>query len=87
MPAYDYAAGDPAKGCDHCRAGFEVVHSMKDAGPRKCPECGGAVRRVIGPVNVSAGRWSSKRLLNKDNIHRQGFKTGTDLLESGDLKL
>jgi putative FmdB family regulatory protein len=87
MPLYDYVAKDPERACDHCRAGFECMHGLNERGPTKCPKCGAPVKRAISVPNVSGGRWSSKRLLNKDHIHKHGFKTGTDLLESGDVKL
>ncbi len=85
MPTYDYLACDPEKACDHCREGFEVMHGMSERGPVKCPKCGEAVKKGISAVQISRGRWSEKRLLNKDYMRKHGFKTGTDLLESGDI--
>ena len=85
MPTYDYVARDPEKACDHCREGFEVMHGMSERGPEKCPKCGKPVRKAVSAPQISAGRWSTKRLLNKDNIRKHGFKTGADLLESGDI--
>ena len=41
MPTYDYK-------CKKCQRLFEVVQSMNDAPLRKCAECGGAVKRLIG---------------------------------------
>jgi putative FmdB family regulatory protein len=86
VPTYDYQAEDAAQGCGHCRDGFEVVHGMQEPGPTTCPACGRPVRRAWKPPFVSDGHWSSKRLLNKDNLKKHGFKTGTDLLESGEAK-
>ena len=82
MPTYDYVAVEPAEACDHCREGFECMHSMSEAGPKKCPKCGAAVKRALSAPNVSAGRWSSKRLLNRDNLKKHGFQTGSEFLES-----
>ena len=47
MPLYRYEAKDPESGCGKCRGGFSVEQSLKDARLEKCPECGGAVFRVI----------------------------------------
>ncbi len=60
---------------------------MTEKGPDKCPKCGGKVVRAISAPYVKGDRWSSKRLLNKDNLRKHGFKTGSDLLESGDVKM
>ncbi len=46
MPRYDYA-------CHECGHRFEAVHSITDDPLSVCPECGGALRRVIGPVGVA----------------------------------
>jgi putative FmdB family regulatory protein len=86
MPTYDYQAEDPARGCERCRDSFEATHGMNETPPAVCPVCGAPVRRSWRAPFVSNGHWSSKRLLNKDNLHKHGFKTGTDLLESGDVK-
>lgn len=86
MPTYDYVARDPARSCGHCREGFEVMHRMSEPGPKKCPKCGAPVKKGITAPQVSVGRWSSKRLLNKDYIRKHGFETGTTALEKGKLK-
>ncbi len=83
MPRYDYRAADPERACEHCRGPFEVVHGMMEDGPDTCPECGAPVRRVIHAAQIKSSRWSSKRLLNKDNLAKHGFKTGSQLLEEG----
>jgi putative FmdB family regulatory protein len=41
MPTYEYE-------CRRCAHTFEVFQTMTDAPLRKCPECGGRVRRLIG---------------------------------------
>lgn len=33
MPTYDYVCGE----CDHA---VDIIHSMDDKPPKKCPECG-----------------------------------------------
>jgi len=41
MPTYEYE-------CDKCLHKFETFQSMTDKPLKKCPECGGKVRRLIG---------------------------------------
>jgi putative FmdB family regulatory protein len=41
VPNYDYK-------CQKCSHKFEVFQSMSDAPLKKCPECGGKVKRLIG---------------------------------------
>lgn len=41
MPTYEYE-------CEKCGISFEKFQSMKDDPIKKCPECDGAVRRLIG---------------------------------------
>lgn len=41
MPTYDYQ-------CQACQHEFEVFQNMSDAPLKKCPECGGKVKRLIG---------------------------------------
>jgi putative FmdB family regulatory protein len=41
MPTYEYK-------CEACGHNFEFFQSMKDRPLKKCPECNGPVRRMIG---------------------------------------
>ena len=41
MPTYEYE-------CRKCRFKFEKFQNMNDEPLKTCPECGGAVRRIIG---------------------------------------
>lgn len=70
MPLYVYEAKDGEKGCAKCRAQFEVMQSLKEAPLARCPECGGAVRRVICAVGLTH---------SKTDLHyrakRAGFHT------------
>lgn len=45
MPRYEYQ-------CAECGVRFERVQSFNAAPLDTCPECGGAVRRLIGPVGI-----------------------------------
>lgn len=41
MPTYEYQ-------CSKCAHAFELFQSMTDKPVKKCPECGGAVKRLVG---------------------------------------
>ncbi len=41
MPTYDYK-------CLKCNKKFEIFQSMKDEPIKKCPDCNGEVKRLIG---------------------------------------
>ena len=41
MPTYDYK-------CTQCGHGFEMFQSMSEDHIKKCPECEGIVRRLVG---------------------------------------
>ncbi|GAB4411871.1 MAG: hypothetical protein Kow00106_06340 [Anaerolineae bacterium] len=45
MPLYEYQ-------CTECGVRFERQQHFGDAPVAACPECGGEVRRLIGPVGV-----------------------------------
>lgn len=47
MPIYEYESIEPKKGCRKCGARFEVLQKVGEKPLRKCPECGGRVRKVI----------------------------------------
>ena len=41
MPTYEYK-------CKKCGNAFEVFHSMSSEPVKKCPKCGGEVKKLIG---------------------------------------
>ena len=41
MPTYEYE-------CAKCEHRFETFQSMRDAPLKKCPKCGGKVKRLLG---------------------------------------
>jgi len=45
MPIYEYE-------CDSCGYRFERHQSIASEPVKRCPHCGGAVRRVIYPVGI-----------------------------------
>jgi putative FmdB family regulatory protein len=45
MPIYDYA-------CNDCGHRFEIKQSWSDDALTVCPECSGAIRRVLHPAGV-----------------------------------
>ena len=45
MPAYDFK-------CSVCNETFEIVRSLSEDGPVRCPSCDGAAKRVFTPVGV-----------------------------------
>jgi putative FmdB family regulatory protein len=45
MPIYEYE-------CQSCGGRFELLQHFSDDPVETCPECGGAVRRVIQPVGI-----------------------------------
>ncbi len=85
MPVYVYQAADVGKSCGKCRGGFEFTQSMKERPLGKCPDCGAPVIRVIQAAGINT-RWR-KSLTSGDNLKKHGFRTGTQLLEEGKLKL
>ena len=56
MPTYVYtskSSGKQKNACDVCSANFEAVQHMSDDALVKCPQCGGAIERVIMAPNLS----------------------------------
>ncbi|MDA8218768.1 MAG: hypothetical protein M0Z94_14265 [Dehalococcoidales bacterium] len=45
MPIYEYE-------CRHCGVRFERRQSVHEDPVKDCPDCGGAVRRVLFPVGI-----------------------------------
>ncbi len=45
MPIYDYV-------CTDCGHRFEVFHGLNEAGPHRCPLCGGPVNRAFAPPTI-----------------------------------
>jgi putative FmdB family regulatory protein len=45
MPLFEYE-------CEECGVRFERLHRKGDQTVKKCPECGGSVRRLIQPPGI-----------------------------------
>lgn len=56
MPIREYEADDPRRGCEHCRTRFERLEDVKAEPLRRCPECGGDIRRAISAPTVGSSK-------------------------------
>ena len=54
MPTYEYQ-------CEKCGCSFERYQSINDEPLSECPECGGAVKRLIGGGIVFVDKKSGNR--------------------------
>jgi putative FmdB family regulatory protein len=54
MPTYEYE-------CASCGRRFEARQAMRDAPLKKCPDCGGAVRRLIHAPSVVLKRGAPRK--------------------------
>ena len=70
MPTYVYRRKEGEKGCAHCADGFEVIQLMREEPLKTCPQCGGAVRRIIAAPTILK---SGKSLLSDKNLKAHGF--------------
>jgi putative FmdB family regulatory protein len=52
MPIYEYKVAK-GPGCDYCKNKFEVRQSVNDELLKKCPKCGGEVKRLISRPFIS----------------------------------
>jgi len=56
MPLYVYEAKEGEKGCEKCRAGFEISQRLSDAKLVRCPDCGAEIFRVIQAPGLAHSR-------------------------------
>jgi putative FmdB family regulatory protein len=69
MPTYVYAPllkDGETRACDLCAETFEITQRMSEDALSVCPTCGGAIERVIQPVNFSGHSRYNKKRSNKD---------------------
>ena len=72
MPLYEYQ-------CTACGVRFERHQRFQEAPVRTCPECGGRVQRLIGPVGVifkGAGFYSTDH--RSGSAHSRGKSKATE---------
>ncbi len=79
MPTYEYQAPEPDRGCEYCRARFEVRQSMKAEPLTRCPACGGPVERIISACGICT-HGSERSMLSDRNLKAKGF---TKLVNEG----
>jgi len=68
MPIYEYAAS--GKGCAHCAAHFDLLQKLHDPALTQCPQCGGAIKRVISAPTVTSGQ---SHVLKEGHVAKHGF--------------
>ena len=62
MPTYEYE-------CRACGKHFDLYQGIKDEPAKKCPECGGKVKRLLG---------SGAAVIVKSGASRERFSCGRD---------
>ena len=52
MPIYEYE-------CENCKDPVEIIQGINDAAKRKCPECGGKIKRMVSrnSFQLKGGGW------------------------------
>jgi putative FmdB family regulatory protein len=81
MPIYEYEhRKKPKKSCPHGAGRFELFQKISDEALTACPECGGAVERVVSAPSVH-GSGSSGQTLSNKNLAEKGF---TKYVKAGD---
>ncbi len=56
MPLYVYQARQPERGCDQCRAEFEMRRSLSDPPLTACPACGSELAKILTPPAIGASK-------------------------------
>lgn len=70
MPTYEYA-------CDACFVIYKTRHGIEDPPPRRCPECAGALRKLLAAPSLNTRNFKSPteakyaRLSESDEIARE----------------
>jgi len=65
MPVYVYRIKSGLEGCSHCRDSFEALQSMNDESLKTCPDCGGAIEKIIAGVSIIRSSILTTRLTDK----------------------
>ena len=75
MPTYVYGpllGANEVRTCQVCAANFEMAQRMSDEPLSKCPQCGGAVQRIILAPNVG-GRGLMGNRPSDNRLAQAGF--------------
>ena len=82
MPHYDYE-------CQSCGYVFEVFQKMNDEPVKKCPQCGGKVKKLIGAggglIFKGSGFYITDYKRNNQNRNNNG-KSSTSQIQSSQAK-
>jgi putative FmdB family regulatory protein len=79
MPRYDYA---PTSGlCKQCGGQFEVYQKITEDSLKHCPDCKKPVQRLISPVAVASGRFSTSNARVKELGMTKYVKAGDGAYE------
>jgi len=73
MPLYEY-------GCDKCEREFEILHGINENSPRKCPECGAKMKKLIslGSFHLKGGGWYKDGYGSSGNAGTAGTSSSSD---------
>ncbi|RAP59202.1 zinc ribbon domain-containing protein [Oleiagrimonas sp. MCCC 1A03011] len=69
MPIYEYIASTE-RGCERCRAGFDLLQRLSDAPLQQCPHCGAPVHQRISAPTVVAG---NSHRTSESHLEKHGF--------------
>lgn len=58
MPTYQYEPADASRSCGRCAPQFDLVRRLSDPPLTHCPNCGAAVRKIVGAPSVGRSRSS-----------------------------
>lgn len=83
MPLFEYQ-------CENCGVRFERLQRKSEPSPKKCPECGGFVRRLIQPPRIifkGSGFYVTDNRRSSTSSRRPGSSQSPDKKsESSDSK-
>ncbi|MGQ9618595.1 MAG: FmdB family zinc ribbon protein [Candidatus Aminicenantia bacterium] len=62
MPLYEYR-------CSECGEKFEIIQKISDASLKKCPSCGGALKKLFSPpmLQFKGSGWYITDYAKKDS--------------------
>jgi len=77
MPLYEYK-------CTKCGSSFEIIQKISDQPYKKCPKCGGYLKKIISAsvLNFKGSGWYVNDYGNKGEKERKSRKTEKPKKES-----